>query len=130
MMVSFRQAAMSLSVITMVWSGEQRGFAVHKFFESGRSFIATQRAFRLQFNLARHDNVPHHNVIANWMHTFEETGSTLNPRGSGRLKMARTHENLMIVTIAIVQSSTRSVQKYSIALGISNRSVRRILHQD
>jgi len=121
---------MPLLVITMVWSGEQRGFAVRTFFENGRSFVATQRAFRLQFNLARHDTVPHRNFIANWVRTFEETGSTLRLRGSGRPKTARTPENLIRVSEAIVQSPTRSARKHSIALGISNRSVRRILHQD
>jgi len=121
---------MPFLVITMVWSGEHRGFAVRTFFENGRSFVATQRAFRLQFNLARHDPVPHRNVIANWVRTFEETGSTLRLRGSGRPKTARTPENLIRVSEAIVQSPTRSARKHSIALGISNRSVRRILHQD
>jgi len=57
---------------------------IRTFFENGRSFIATKRAYRLQFNLARHDTVPHRNVIANWVRTFEETGSTLKPRGYGR----------------------------------------------
>lgn len=121
---------MPFLVITMVWSGEHRGFAVRTFFENGRSFVATQRAFRLQFNLARHDPVPHRNVIANWVRTFEETGSTLRLRGSGRPKTARTPENLIRVSEAIVQSPTRSARKHSIALSISNRSVRRILHQD
>jgi hypothetical protein len=71
---------MSLSVITMIWSGEQWGFTVRTFFENGRSFITTQRAFRLQFSLARHDTVSHHNVIANRVRRFEETGSTLKLR--------------------------------------------------
>uniref|UniRef100_A0A2S2PUW2 DUF4817 domain-containing protein n=1 Tax=Sipha flava TaxID=143950 RepID=A0A2S2PUW2_9HEMI len=84
----------------------------------------------MQFNLAHHDTVTHHNVIANWVHTFGETGSTLKPRGSGRPKTAKTPENLTRMREVIVQSPTRSARKYSIALGISNRSVRRILHQN
>lgn len=84
-MVSFRRSFHAVPVIsTMVWSGEQRFFVVRTFFENGRSFVATQRAFRLHFNLARHNTVPHRNVIASWVRTFKETGSTLKPRGSGR----------------------------------------------
>uniref|UniRef100_A0A2S2Q9Y7 DUF4817 domain-containing protein n=1 Tax=Sipha flava TaxID=143950 RepID=A0A2S2Q9Y7_9HEMI len=111
-------------------AGKQRGFAIRTLYKNGRSFIATQRAFRLKFNLARHDTVPHHNVIANWVRTFEETDSTLKPRDSGRSKTTRTPDNLTRVREVIVQSPTCSVRKHLIALGISNCSVRRILHQD
>jgi len=114
----------------MVWSVKQRGFAVRTFFENGHSFIATMRAFRLHFNLARHDTVPHRNVIANWVRTFEETGSTLKLQGSGRSKTSKTLENFMRVREAVVQSPMRSARKHSIALDIAGRSVRRILHQD
>jgi hypothetical protein len=108
----FIRRAMPLSVITMVWSSEQRGFAVRTFFENGRSFIVTQRAFRLQFNLARHDTVFHYNVIANWVFTFEETDSALKHRGLGRPKTTRTTENLTTVREAIVESSMRSARKH------------------
>jgi len=114
----------------MVWSGKQRGFAVRTFFENGRSFIATQRAFWLHFNLARHDIVPHRNVIANWVRTFEETGSTLKLQGSGRPKTSRTLENFTRVRKTVVQSPMRSARKHSIVLGIADCSVRRILNQD
>lgn len=121
---------MPLSVITMVWFGEQRGFAVRTFFENGCSFVSTRQAFRLHFNLVRHDSVPHRNVIASWVRKFGETGSTLKPKGLGRLKMARTPDNLTRVREALVQSPTRSARKHSTALGIADRSLRRILHKD
>lgn len=114
----------------MVWTGEHRGFAVRTFFESGRSFIATQRAFRLHFNIPRRDPVPHRNVIAAWVRALEETGSTTRPRGMGRPKTVRTPENVATVRAAVEQSPTRSARKHATALNMSNRSLRRILHQD
>lgn len=104
MVFHFGGRALPLSVIAMVWSGEQRGFAVRTFFENGRSFIGTQRAFRPQFNLARHDTVPHRDAIANWVSTFEETSSTPKPSGPERPKSVRTTENLMRESEGIVQS--------------------------
>lgn len=118
------------SVVAMVWSGEHRGFAVRTFFESGRSFIITQRTFRRHFNIPRHHPVPHRNVIANWVRALEETGSTIRPKGMGRPKTVRTPENVALVRAAVEQSPTRSARKHATALNMSDRSVRRILHKD
>ncbi|XP_046663111.1 uncharacterized protein LOC124356010 [Homalodisca vitripennis] len=114
----------------MVWSEEHRGFAVRTFFESGRSYITTQPAFRVHFNIPRNDPVPHRNVIASWVLALEETGSTQRPKGMGRQKTARTPENVAVVRAAVEQSPTRSARKHATALNMSDRSVRRILHKD
>jgi transposase-like protein len=36
----------------MRWTKEQRAFAVEVYFSDGRSIVATQRAFRVHFNIA------------------------------------------------------------------------------
>ena len=44
--------------------------------------------------------------------------------------MVRTPENVDKVRMAIVKSPRRSVRRHPAAIGISDRSVRRILHKD
>lgn len=114
----------------MVWTGEHRGFAVRAFFENGRSVIATQRAFRLHFNVPRAENVPQGNAIRRWARALESTGSTAIPRTTGRPPTVRTPENVNRVRVAIQRSPRRSARKHAVALGMSNRSLRRILHED
>ena len=46
------------SVAIMPWSGVHRGFVVRTFFENNHSIVATQRAFRLHFNIPRHGLIP------------------------------------------------------------------------
>lgn len=114
----------------MPWSGEHRGFAVRTFLENGRSVVATQRSFRLHFNIPRHGPIPDGKAIRRWIEALEETGSTRRPRGNGRPKTVRTPENVALVKAAVEQSPTRSARKHSLALAISNRSFRRILRYD
>ena len=118
------------SLVIMVWTGDHRGFAVRSFFENGRSFVAAQRAFRLHFNVPRRDPVPHRNVIAGWIRALEETGSTTRSRGMGRPKSVKTPENMGAVRAAFEQSPRHSARKHVTALSMSNRFLRRILHED
>ena len=39
------------------WSGKQRAYAIKLFYKKD-SYVDAQRAFRLHFNLKRHDSVP------------------------------------------------------------------------
>ncbi|XP_036359394.1 uncharacterized protein LOC118763768 [Octopus sinensis] len=50
-------------VAAMNWTGEHRAFIVETFIKTNDSVTATQRAFRLHFNLGRHDPVPARNTI-------------------------------------------------------------------
>ncbi|KAK8398607.1 hypothetical protein O3P69_004027 [Scylla paramamosain] len=74
--------ASSLRVSAMPWSGEHRGFAVRTYFKNGRSVIATQRAFRLHFNIPRHGPIPDGKAIRHWIEALEDNGSTRRPRVS------------------------------------------------
>ncbi|KAL3271205.1 hypothetical protein HHI36_021701 [Cryptolaemus montrouzieri] len=88
----------------MVWNEEHRGFAIRTFLESGRSFIITQRNFRRHFDIPPRESVPHRNVIANWVHAFEETGSTKGPEELGRPKTVGTTENVAVAKATEEQS--------------------------
>ncbi|XP_042856772.1 uncharacterized protein LOC122243317 isoform X2 [Penaeus japonicus] len=118
------------SIADMVWTGEHRDFAVRAYFENNQSVIATQRAFRRQFNIPRNNAVPQANTIRSWVRQFEATGSTLRRDAHGRSRSIRTPENVDRVRAAIIQSPGRSARSHAVALGISSRSLRRILHMD
>jgi len=51
--------------------------------------LSLQLSEHCTLNLACLDTVLHRNVIANWVCTFKETGSTLKPRGLGRPKTVK-----------------------------------------
>jgi len=54
----------------MVWLGEQRAFIVEEFIKNGGSPVATQRAFRIRFALARREAVPDKKTIYHWVSNF------------------------------------------------------------
>ncbi|CAK9820222.1 hypothetical protein ANTPLA_LOCUS10503 [Anthophora plagiata] len=114
----------------MPWSGEHRGFVVEAFFKNGESVIATQREFRTRFGLRANENVPDRKTILLWVRRVRATGSALKRKPPGRPKNVRTSENIAAVRASIEQSPARSARKHAKALGISERTVRRILHTD
>ena len=61
---------------------------------------------------------------------LQATGSTLKRKSPGRPRTVRTLNNVASVGASTQQSRKRSARKHSIALGISIRSLRRILHAD
>ena len=58
------------------------------------------------------------------------SGSALPRKPSGRPRSVRTPENLQRVRASIEQYPRRFARKHAAALGISDRTVRRILHAD
>ncbi|KAF2356868.1 Protein of unknown function DUF4817, partial [Trinorchestia longiramus] len=117
-------------VAAMPWSSKYRSFAVHTYLENGHSVIATQRAFRLHFNIPRHGPIPDGKAIRRWVEALEDTGSTRRPKGSGGPKPVKTPENVALVQAAVEQLPRRIARKHSFALAMSNRSLRRILRYD
>lgn len=113
----------------MHWTKQQRAFACEAYFSNGRSIIATQRAFRTQFNIHPTGPVPGRQSIVSWVNTFRESGSVAKT-GAGGHQTARTPENVERVRESFVRSPRRSARKHAAALGLSDRTVRRILHQD
>jgi len=113
----------------MGWSGEHRGFIVETFFKNNESVIATKRAFRRHFRLGRRAPVPDRKMILLWVSNMRATGSTLKQKPPSRPRSIRSPENVQTVRASIEQSPRRSARKHAAALGISDRSVRRMLHQ-
>ena len=112
------------------WSEERRAFAVETFFKNNDSATVTQRVFRRHFNIRRNGKVPTRHTILNWVTQFRTTASIVNKKLPGRPRTARTPENVRRVAHAFQRSPQRSARRHSIALHLTPRTVRRILHED
>lgn len=86
----------------MQWSRGERAFAVSAYFSNSRLIIATQRAFRKQFNVAPKGRVPGRTSIIQWVDIFKNTGSVWQPN-PGPSKTTRTPENVERVRQAVLQ---------------------------
>uniref|UniRef100_A0A1Y1JZD5 DUF4817 domain-containing protein n=1 Tax=Photinus pyralis TaxID=7054 RepID=A0A1Y1JZD5_PHOPY len=112
----------------MFWSVEHRTFCVKAYFENGRSIVRVQRAFRLRFNIAPRGRIPDRNCILSWVNAFETSGNVSTIR-RGPQNSVITPENVERVRVAIQQSPRRSIRKQSQVLGISRRSMHRIIKE-
>jgi hypothetical protein len=113
----------------MRWSNEQRASAVEAYFSNGGSVVSTQHAFRNRFNIAPLGPVPDRKSILMWVTTSRETGS-VQKRRSRDARPIRSPENIKAVRVSFLCSPRRSARKPASAIGISDRSVRRILHDE
>lgn len=111
------------------WTGEHRGYAIKAYYQNGESLVQTRRDFRRHFNIPRNQPVPSDNAMKMWVNNLEQTGSTYRKRG-GSARTIRTPENIERVRQAMLRSPRRSAIRHATRLRISDRSVRRILHQD
>lgn len=118
-----------VSVVNIMWTNEQRAFAVEAYIRGNESVIVAQRAFRIRFRIPRRQAIPDRKSITLWVKNFREAGTVVRKRG-GRPRTARTLENIEAVRRSILRSPTRSARKHATALRLSNRTMRRILHQD
>ncbi|KAJ4446169.1 hypothetical protein ANN_12862 [Periplaneta americana] len=94
------------------------------YYENNDSFIAAQRLFRRHYNIHRDDPIPSAHAIKIWIHNFEVTGSALKKSSPG------TPENINAIRVSMIRSPTRSARRHAISLGLSNTSIRRILHKN
>ena len=94
-----------------------------------RAVIAMQRAFRRHFGIPPRGRVPDRNSILLWVDAFRETGE-VSKRRRGPTRTVTTPENVERVRQSMLQSPRRSARKHSAALGMSTRSLRRILHDE
>jgi hypothetical protein len=102
-------------------------YTLAAYFET-KSVVETQRLFRREFNVEKHDRIPSRNIIMNWFNKFNATGSVMSSfTGSGH--SVRTTANIEIVWSAVKRSPTPSALRHAAALRLSNRNVRRILHE-
>jgi len=112
------------------WNGQQRAFAIKLFYKNNDSLEGPQKEFRSFFNLGRHGRVPSKHAIKTWIKNFEETGSVLKKKPTGRPRSARTPQNIEAVSVSVLRSPRRSVLKLAAAIRLSRECVRRILHVD
>ena len=113
----------------MEWTKLERAFAVETFFSCGRSIVATQRAFRRHFNIALHGRVPGRQSIVSWVNNFRETDD-VKKKKPGLPRTARSPQNIEAMRQSVLRSPRQSARKHASALGLSARSVRRILHEE
>lgn len=116
-----------LSVAMERWSVQQRIVCVRSYYKTN-SVIKVQRLYRRQFNIGRHGHVPSRNIILAWVRKFEENGSVLDVK-HGAPRTVRTPENVETVREAFERSPRRSARQQSRILGISRKSLFRILKE-
>jgi len=68
------------AVVKMVWSNEQRAFAVETYFSQSHFIVAVQHVFRACYQIPPRDRVPDRKSILLWVENFRETGSVSEKR--------------------------------------------------
>jgi transposase len=111
------------------WTGAQRAFALKSFYKNNDSYVAAQHEFRKKFRIHRNSNVLSAHAIKTWVNNFKETGSTVKKKG-GSVRTVHTPQNIDAVRASFEQSPRRSAVRHSKKLGLSESSVRHILHLD
>ena len=96
--LSYRQPRHS--VIMDQWNGQQRAFIIKMFYKNNDSLEGAQE-FRHFLNLGRHGRVPSKHAIKTWIKNFEETGSALKKKPTGRPRSARTPQNIVAVRVSV-----------------------------
>jgi len=91
--------------------------------------MIAQREFRRKFRFHRNRAVPSAHAITTWVQNFEATYSSLKKKGGG-VKTVCTPENIAVLRVAIERSPHHSAHRHSVSLGLSEASIRWILHKD
>lgn len=118
------------SVAMERFTGADRAFCVREFYRNNFSATIARRKFREHHNLHNFHDTPTVQTINNWVAKFEETGSTLDKKRSGRPRTSRTEENIDIVLQSVRENPTQSTRKRSRILNVSRTSLQRILKKD
>ena len=112
------------------WTMEHRVFAYDSFIKIGELIPETQRFFRCRLNIGCHGNIPSRNTILRWVTSFRARGTIMKKKPPGPVATARTPQNVERVREAVVRSPTHFAQRHAVEFGISQSSVRQILHKD
>ena len=128
--VSLSRISFAILVVSMAWSSVHRAFVVVTYFKCGDFVIAAQRQFLIHFGVGRHGRVPNSKIIPLWIRNFRQTSSALKRKSTGRPRSAMSQETIAAVIHAVTTSPQRSAAKHALALEVSDRSVRRIIHLD
>lgn len=109
------------------WTVQHRVFAIEQYFKSNESVITVQRSFRRKFNIERNGLIPDRNAVLCWVNSFRATGSVKINKSTGRPRTARTLQNVDSVRVSVLRSPHHSTRRHAPTLGISRRSLQRIL---
>jgi hypothetical protein len=122
----------SISVAMERWSVEDRAFALETYLKNNDSVIVAQRTFRRHFNKHRNDSVRSHNTLLCTVLGEKLQRNTVcrKRKSPGRDPLLRTLANIEQVLQAFVRSLQWSASINTIAIRMSDRTVRRILHEN
>ena len=113
------------------WDVEHRVLAFKQFsFRNNDSVVTVQRLFRRQFNVARNGAIPDRNTILRWVESFRTTGSVMKRTSTGRPRTAPTPANVESLRKSVIERPRRSTRFRASILGLSRRSLQRILHDE
>lgn len=109
----------------MIWNASDRAFIVELYYKTG-SIVNAQRQFRRE----RHSRTaPSINTIKRLAKQFRERGSVIAPKRR-RSRTARTAAIVAKVSDAVTADPKTSSRRLSRQTGVTETTVRRILHQD
>ena len=93
-------------VVKMVWSNEQRTFAVETYFSQSHSIVAVQRAFGTRYQIPPRDRVPDRKSILLWVENFRGTGSVSKKKKKTTTDLSNTreHRGYQTVRFAVCQA--------------------------
>lgn len=111
------------------WNGANLGYLLKAYYKNNDSYVSAQRVFRTYFNIPHNDPVPSPHAMKILIKKFEKTGFTLEKK-IGSVKSVHTPVNVARMEDALQGSLTRSTRRHAVSLLITDRNVRRILHED
>ena len=111
------------------WTGARRDFAVKSFYKNNDSYVAAQREFRKKFEIHQNCKVPSAHAIKTWVNNFKRPAHLLRWKVVV-LKQFAPHRTLILWEHHSKKNPRRSAVRHSKKLGLSESSVRRILHFD
>jgi len=112
------------------WLAQHLAFAVERYLKNNDSVIFTQRIFHCHFSIHRNDSVASRNTLLLWVRNVRETSSAAKRKPTERKPAVRTPENIKRFRQIFVGSPRRSESRNALALRMSGRTVRWILHRD
>lgn len=108
------------------WPPQQRAFVCERFFIT-QSYVQAIRDFRIEYSLRPRDPVPSRNSVNLWVKNFRQTATATKQKPPGQPRTVRTPENETRVRTSLQRSPRRSAGKHAQALGMSRRSLSRML---
>ena len=114
----------------VLWTIEYLVFAFDIYVKNNEFVTAVRREFRRHFNIHRNQSVPTHKTIIRWINALRTQGTILDMRLVEATQTVPTHRKRGKCQTSYAAESQSICSEASIALGVDNRSVRRILHKD